>query len=372
MASKTTGGKNPPKWHQVYPQGSIAGNEEYKFFLSLARHPKYAWRSVASIAKESGLTVKRVEEILQKYYKLGMVFQSDKNEDNWAYWERAPEMLTPATVSVSGKDQDKRITKAKQSLGSGGGATGSGGGNSSSGSRPAAQPVAADDDDDDDIQCKVIPMKSVPSGPAKAAFLKLEDEKCCGKSLSDSEFIQELGKIADFSTDPMYDATKAADSPWYGSPQTRGQVPSVMDVFHPEKWSYTACTRAPGVDVQMGRLREVYSEGELADIQHLQQVASESSSEETRARANAALEARGARRVFSVDLKGEDAEEFIAKLRSRLKRGIETGAVQVAKGFKLPEACEFGELTKAVPAKVSLKDMLAGADSVVNFSRKTA
>jgi hypothetical protein len=158
--------KNPPKWHQVYPQGTQAGNEEYKFFVALARHPKFAWRSVSAVAKESGLTEKRTEEILQKYYTKGMVFPSPKNESNWGYWERVPEMLPKDPGSLSIKDQKKRIDKVtgKTSSGSGGGSK-----------QAKNQPTYADDDDDDDTQCKVKPMGGVPAGPVRSFRPSLAD-----------------------------------------------------------------------------------------------------------------------------------------------------------------------------------------------------
>lgn len=85
--------KKPPRWIDVYPQGTKEGDEEQAFFVSLSRNPKWQWRSVAGIAKEAGLTKERVEEILLKYYQKGMVFNNPHNEDNWGYWERVPEML---------------------------------------------------------------------------------------------------------------------------------------------------------------------------------------------------------------------------------------------------------------------------------------
>ena len=104
--------KNPPKWVNVYPQGTKEGDEEQKFFISLARHPKYEWRSVAAISSECGLTKKRVEEILAKYYKKGMVFQNPKNDEQWGYWERVPYMLKDNTQTIVDKDQQKRIDGA--------------------------------------------------------------------------------------------------------------------------------------------------------------------------------------------------------------------------------------------------------------------
>jgi hypothetical protein len=105
-------GGNPPKWVNVYPQGTKEGDEEQLLFICLARNPKYEWRSVATIAKETGLSKERVEEILSKYYKRGMVFQSSKNDDLWAYWERVPNLVNGNTDSISDKDKKDRIEEA--------------------------------------------------------------------------------------------------------------------------------------------------------------------------------------------------------------------------------------------------------------------
>lgn len=104
--------KMPLKWIDVYPQGTKEGDEEQKFFIALARNPKWEWRSITAIAKDSGLTPKRVEQIIQKYYKCGIVIQSSKNEDLWAYWERVPNLAEKDDSSVTKKDQKDRIDKA--------------------------------------------------------------------------------------------------------------------------------------------------------------------------------------------------------------------------------------------------------------------
>jgi hypothetical protein len=105
---------NPKKWIEVYPVGTKEGDEEAKFFRALARNPKFDWRSTAAISKESNLPKKRVEEIILKYYKLGMVFQNPKNEDHWGYWERVPHMLPEKKESICESDKNKRIEKAKK------------------------------------------------------------------------------------------------------------------------------------------------------------------------------------------------------------------------------------------------------------------
>jgi hypothetical protein len=103
---------NPPEWQDVYPQGTKAGNEEQRLFIALARNPKWKFRSVVHISKEANLTKERVEQILQKYYKKGMVFPNPKQEDQWGYWERVPELLPGSQPSLAEKDQDKRIEGA--------------------------------------------------------------------------------------------------------------------------------------------------------------------------------------------------------------------------------------------------------------------
>ena len=107
--------KTPPKWTAVYPQGTREGDEEQKFFIALARNSKWEWRSVTAIAKDSGLSPKRCEEIIQKYHKCGMIIQSGKNEDLWAYWERVPNLGEKDDASVTEKDQKERIDKATKS-----------------------------------------------------------------------------------------------------------------------------------------------------------------------------------------------------------------------------------------------------------------
>ena len=101
----------PPKWTNVYPQGSKEGDEESKFFIALGRNPKFKWRSVSAIAKETGLSQKRVEEIVAKYYTNGMVLQNPKNEDQWGYWERVGVDGTDDST-IAQTDQKKRVKRA--------------------------------------------------------------------------------------------------------------------------------------------------------------------------------------------------------------------------------------------------------------------
>jgi len=108
--------KKPKKWFEVYPVGTQAGDEEARLFRALARNPKYDWRSVGAIAKESKLDKERVEKILSKYHRKGIVFQNPANEDQWGYWERVPEMLPNNKKSVARQDQDNRIDNSIKSV----------------------------------------------------------------------------------------------------------------------------------------------------------------------------------------------------------------------------------------------------------------
>jgi hypothetical protein len=104
--------KYPPKWIDIYPQGTKEGDEEQRLFIALARSPKWKFRSVTHLSKQANLTKERVEQILQKYYKKGMVFPSPTQEDQWGYWERVPELLPGNNKSVAEADQDKRCEDA--------------------------------------------------------------------------------------------------------------------------------------------------------------------------------------------------------------------------------------------------------------------
>tara|TARA_Y100000034_G_scaffold121593_1_gene165981 strand:- start:292 stop:768 length:477 start_codon:yes stop_codon:yes gene_type:complete len=103
--------KLPPKWSDVYPQGTAEGDEEQRFFRSLVRSDEWTWRSTAHISKEARLEPMRVEEIANKYLKKGMVFQHPSNVDQWGYWELNLDSLPKKERSISGKDQKSRIDK---------------------------------------------------------------------------------------------------------------------------------------------------------------------------------------------------------------------------------------------------------------------
>ena len=98
-------------WAEIFPQGTQEGDEEQRFFIALARNPKYDWRSTKAIIKESNLSQERVEELLEKYLNMGLIFGSETNEDHWAYWERVPDLLKKDLRSISKKDKDGRVDK---------------------------------------------------------------------------------------------------------------------------------------------------------------------------------------------------------------------------------------------------------------------
>lgn len=101
--------KNPPNWYDIYPQGTKEGEEELKVFTALARNSKWTWRSISAIAKETGFSKERIEEILYKYYKKGIIFQNPKNEDQWGYWQNVPEMFNKVKKSIVDEDLENRM-----------------------------------------------------------------------------------------------------------------------------------------------------------------------------------------------------------------------------------------------------------------------
>jgi hypothetical protein len=101
------------KWHEVYQ-----GADERNFFIGkdgksgLVRS-QFDFRSSAALAKESGLDNDRVEEIIDKYLKLGIVIQSPNKEDHYGYWCRvAPHLGNATHQTVAQADQADRVKKA--------------------------------------------------------------------------------------------------------------------------------------------------------------------------------------------------------------------------------------------------------------------
>ena len=64
-------------------------DEEKKLFIFLARHPKFTWRSVASIMRELRITPEELEALVEPYRRAGMIVASVKRDGVYlAYWER--------------------------------------------------------------------------------------------------------------------------------------------------------------------------------------------------------------------------------------------------------------------------------------------
>lgn len=105
------------KWWQVY-----ANDEEKKFFVGkdghsgLVRKQDYSWRSTDLLAKESGLSKARVEQIIDKYHKAGLVLQHPKDPEKWGYWENVNTTTAAAKGSVVEEDQKDRVGKAKKKV----------------------------------------------------------------------------------------------------------------------------------------------------------------------------------------------------------------------------------------------------------------
>jgi len=108
--------KYPPKWTEVYPQGTQKGNEEQRFFIALERDPKWTFKSTEALAKEAKITPERVEEICNKYLKRKMVLQNPSNHEEWGYWERNKELLDVDDSSICQSDQKMRIDDACGSI----------------------------------------------------------------------------------------------------------------------------------------------------------------------------------------------------------------------------------------------------------------
>lgn len=102
------------KWWQVY-----ANDEEKRFFVGkdgnsgLCRKGDFEWRSIEALARESGLTKSRVEEIVDKYQKAGLVVQHAKDPEKWGYVHKVGSPASAAKSDVVKGDQKDRVDKAK-------------------------------------------------------------------------------------------------------------------------------------------------------------------------------------------------------------------------------------------------------------------
>lgn len=104
--------KKPPKWTEVYPQGTPEGDEEQRFFIALVRD-KYKFKSISQISSECHMAKEQIERIISKYAKLNIVIQNPKNEDQWGYWENCVEIMPEKSSSIAEKDKKKRIAQMR-------------------------------------------------------------------------------------------------------------------------------------------------------------------------------------------------------------------------------------------------------------------
>jgi acyl-CoA-binding protein len=103
-----------PEWYEIYSQGTVEGEEEKKFFISLARNKKYKnWRSVSAISKEIGISDQRIEEIIFKYNKMGLIVQNPANTEFWGYYYNNLEDVKEDPISVIEEERKKILKKTK-------------------------------------------------------------------------------------------------------------------------------------------------------------------------------------------------------------------------------------------------------------------
>lgn len=106
--------KTLKKWWAVY-----ANDEEKRFFVGkdgnsgLCRNTEFDWRSTEALARESGLSKAKIEIIIDKYHKAGIVVQHAKDPEKWGYWEKCSSTVTSSTKDVTKDDQQARVDKAK-------------------------------------------------------------------------------------------------------------------------------------------------------------------------------------------------------------------------------------------------------------------
>lgn len=101
-----------PEWYEIYPQGTLEGEEEKKFFISLTRNKKYKnWRSVSAISKETNIPDKKIEELIFKYNKLGLVIQNPSNSEFWGYYHNNLDIIPKKQGSIIEEERKKLLNK---------------------------------------------------------------------------------------------------------------------------------------------------------------------------------------------------------------------------------------------------------------------
>ena len=110
---------NPQKWYNAYRNDEekcvFVGKDGCSGLIRAtdkATGKKFEWRSTDMLAKESGLSKKRVEEILEHYCNKRVVRQHAKDPEKWGYWELVGnEKDDPDVVA---KDHEARMEKQQQ------------------------------------------------------------------------------------------------------------------------------------------------------------------------------------------------------------------------------------------------------------------
>lgn len=105
----------PAKWWAVHRNDEekcvfVGKDGESGLIRAKDKHGKhYDWRSTDALARESGLSKKRTEEILDHWCKKGVVRQHAKDPEKWGYWENVgQEKQDPDPVA---KDHEDRVDK---------------------------------------------------------------------------------------------------------------------------------------------------------------------------------------------------------------------------------------------------------------------
>jgi len=86
------------------------GDEECRFFKALSRS-KYEWRTIEKLSKAANLSVKRTEQIAERYILTGEVQQHTKEPGKFRYWERASKKKK-SKGSISSENKKKRVGEA--------------------------------------------------------------------------------------------------------------------------------------------------------------------------------------------------------------------------------------------------------------------
>lgn len=98
------------KWWEI-----VRYQDEIDLFTCIARHPKYAWRSLEGITKSLGWDKEKIDRILKPFIQNRMIIAKQTKEGmSIAYWERVKEVLELKTSSPIASDDEKLNLLNKQ------------------------------------------------------------------------------------------------------------------------------------------------------------------------------------------------------------------------------------------------------------------